>query len=185
MENGSIINNYFYGDSLIERWDLKYYFPIAEIVNIGESGATINDVTSILSNPQNNNDICFVLIGTNDCIKKSQSGYSEENIFNEFIFDYENLLNNLSMRINKIYIISLLPIAPSYDNQNYLKTLYPKINSWLEKRISLDPKLKFINVYTKFTNSNNYISDTYSQDGLHLNALGYSLLSSTIREYVE
>jgi len=186
FDNDVMTNNYFFGDSIIKRWDLKNYFPINNMINLGENGAYISDVNNSLVYPINKDDICFVLVGTNDCMQKTNEGKSEEIIYYEFISDYDELLISLKIRFNKIYIISLLPLGSSYkDDQRYFHTLYPRINNWLNDRTLEDPKTRFINAYNIFLNSNNYLSESYSQDGIHLNDFGYKLLSAIIREYIE
>ncbi len=187
-DSNTLTNNYFLGDSIVKRWDIKQYFPTNQTINLGISGATIEQIRVFSSQLNYKNDNCFLLIGTNNCLEQTEQGLTENQIYSNIKSSYENLFLTLNDKFNKIYVISLLPLGHQIDSSKgkYFMTLYPKINNWLNTYLSeFGNKYYLINVYNLFLDNEGYMSNMYSLDGVHPNNFGYSIISMAIIKYVQ
>jgi lysophospholipase L1-like esterase len=179
--------DFFYGDSFIKRWDLEYYFSDKNTNNKGIGGQTISELIKELNTLNYSDNICFIIIGTNDCMAKSNIMMNEIDILKSVIIEYDLLITTAKLKFKDIFIISLFPLGHQieFGSRRYFKTLYPNINSELSKRVNTNSHLKFIDVYNLFTDKDGFLSTDFSLDGLHINAYGYNILSNEIRKYLQ
>lgn len=173
----------FLGDSITSRYDLNKYFPNYNVYNSGIAGNMTKD---ILENMENrvfayNPTKVFVLIGTNDLV------YSE--------LDNDGIKNNIEEIINKIY-------EKNSNIKIYLESIYP-VNNSINKEIvetrtndnikDLNNKIEkicnnkctYINMYDNLTDKNGNMKRIYTVDGLHLNKIGYKVITNKLIKYLD
>ena len=173
----------FLGDSITSRCDLDKYFPNYNVYNSGIAGNMTKD---ILENMENrifayNPTKVFILIGTNDLV------YSG--------LDNDGIKNNIEEIINKIY-------EKNSNTKIYLESIYP-VNNSLNKEIvetrtndnikDLNNKIEkicnnkctYINMYDNLTDKNGNMKRIYTVDGLHLNKIGYKVITNKLIKYLD
>ena len=173
-DRGGIV---FFGDSLIEGWDLNR-LGIDNVYNCGISGLTTNDLLGLHNECVGNYrpDKVVILAGVNDL--------SEENQFDklDIAFNMYKLIEilNLKYQVKDIYVISPLPInkeaKTSLCNNIQLKLLGEEI----EKICNEFQNVKFINCFEEFSSDDDCKKELYD-DAFHLNDEGYNLLSDLIK----
>jgi len=156
----------FIGDSLIDNYDTEKYFPSLYAKNMGVSGYTIQDCRNL--NLDCRGSVVVLLVGTNNL----HSDF-DDNFINTFIEEYSDLVDNLNA--NRVIAISLLP-RRDYDNVK-IKSL----NQSLCDALSFKNNVVFLNVFDDFLNDNT-LNPEYTTDGLHLNFMGYTLLTQHLNK---
>lgn len=177
-------NFLFLGDSITDFYPLDEYYDNLPVVNSGVSG---NKTTDILNDMKNrvykyNPTKVFLLIGTNDL-----------NVLDDDIAD--KTFNNIKKIIKEIkknrseasiYVESIYPVNPNVDasssdnrtNEN-IKKLNKKISNYCK-----DNNLKYINLYDKLKDEKGNLKSEYTNDGLHLNSLGYVVVTRELLPYL-
>lgn len=174
----------FIGDSMIEYFDTNTNFPNLKVLNRGIAGAT----TKLISD---NFDLIFynilakeiyLSIGSNDLVLLEAS--VEETTLNII-----SLINQIKKKYpnTKINYLSTTPVI-NEDHKRYKKIYVAgrkndelkAINNSI-KLFSLNNNVNFINVYDSLTNDLGYIDEKYTNDGIHLNKVGYEVYISQIK----
>jgi lysophospholipase L1-like esterase len=166
------------GNSITEGGDWKKLLKDSTIINRGISGdvtfGVLNRIDDII---QRQPSKVFLLLGINDLSRNTP---------NEIII--ENLLA-IASKIKsgspstEIFVQSILPTNDSFKNLNDnfrgKGSHIMLINTQL-KRMAERMKYTYIDLHTKFL-GNEGMDVKYTNDGLHLNALGYQLWVSILR----
>ncbi len=173
----SSVKTIFIGDSLIECCDFSSYFK-NKISNRGIWGATTVDILSFIKYlPQDVSNI-FLLIGTNDL----------NNIFikNKIISNYNKIFTILKNKYpnSNIYIESLYPVNRNKFNlmmgfRNNVKI--NSVNCELKKLVSSFGFI-YLDVNKILVDENGNLNSNYTFDGLHLNKLGYDVVTDYIKK---
>lgn len=174
----------FVGDSHINRWDLNYFFPGFSIENKGIGGATIAELTEMLSEEMiEDYDKIFVEIGTNDIRKGIRGGLTDLEMTEEFTEEYELLAFDLSNIDSEVFFISL--IAPGRDSLGErANKIYSDLNVVIENIAQNTSNALGIQVFDLTKDVQGYLKPHFTNDELHLNNIGYEVLSRKISEYV-
>ena len=169
------------GDSHIEQGDWYELFDGACAVrNCGLSGATIQDVTTLVTAVPDRNPESVVLmcginnIGRHDSVQICAS-------------DYEKLLvaTRSFLKHREIIVLSIMPVRQSPVDQNSRK-----MN---DEVFALNERLKelcrrhdavFVNVSAAVTNASGGLSDELTSDGLHLNREGYRKIATVVHNFL-
>lgn len=174
----------FLGDSITSRYDLDKYFPNYNVYNSGIAGNMTKD---ILENMENrvfayNPTKVFILIGTNDLV---YSGLDNDGIKNNI----EEIINKIYEKNNntKIYLESIYPINTSLNKEiveirtnDNIKDLNNKIEKMCDNN-----KCTYINMYDDLTDKNGNMKRIYTVDGLHLNKIGYKVITNKLIKYLD
>lgn len=173
----------FLGDSITSRYDLNKYFPNYNVYNSGIAGNMTKD---ILENMENrvfayNPTKVFILIGTNDLV---YSGLDNDGIKNNI----EEIINKIYEKNSniKIYIESIYPVNNSI-NKEIVETRTNEnikdLNNKIEK--ICNNKCTYINMYDNLTDKNGNMKRIYTVDGLHLNKIGYKVITNKLIKYLD
>lgn len=173
----------FLGDSITSRYDLNKYFPNYNVYNSGIAGNMTKD---ILENMENrvfayNPTKVFILIGTNDLV---YSGLDNDGIKNNI----EEIINKIYEKNSntKIYLESIYPINNSI-NKEIVETRTNEnikdLNNKIEK--ICNNKCTYINMYDNLTDKNGNMKRIYTVDGLHLNKIGYKVITNKLIKYLD
>ncbi|NJN42984.1 MAG: sialate O-acetylesterase [Flammeovirgaceae bacterium] len=168
----------FLGNSITEGGDWKRLAKDTTAINRGISGditfgllARVDEVAS--RKPSK----VFILIGVNDLSKGIPDEVILQNIF--------LLVRQLQAKspTSKIYVQSILPVNPSFDN-------FPKDYDKLDHILVINAQLQkiaerfgytYIDLFEKFKDSEGLLDKRFSYDGLHLSAQGYLLWGEVLR----
>ena len=173
----------FLGDSITSRYDLNKYFPNYNVYNSGIAGNMTKD---ILDNMENrvfayNPTKVFLLIGTNDLV---YSGLDNDGIKNNI----EEIINKIYEKNSntKIYLESIYPVNNSI-NKEIVETRTNEnikdLNNKIEK--ICNNKCTYINMYDNLTDKNGNMKRIYTVDGLHLNKIGYKVITNKLIKYLD
>lgn len=173
----------FLGDSITSRYDLNKYFPNYNVYNSGIAGNMTKD---ILENMENmvfayNPTKVFILIGTNDLV---YSGLDNDGIKNNI----EEIINKIYEKNSniKIYLESIYPVNNSI-NKEIVETRtndnIKDLNNKIEK--ICNNKCTYINMYDNLTDKNGNMKRIYTVDGLHLNKIGYKVITNKLIKYLD
>lgn len=162
----------FIGDSEIARWDLQTYFPTRLTENMGVSGSGLLYIKSLAGNMQGKDAV--VLFGTNDL------AWAYEGNIDEYVSQYITAVKKLAAQ--RTFVISIFPRCFKGDAEDINR----KIESLNEKiKLSATTQdLIYINVFPLMLKDGT-LNMQYSYDGLHLNDLGYELVSYELNKYIE
>jgi len=171
----------FLGNSITEGGDWKGLFPDINAVNRGISGDVtdgilnrLDEVTS--SQPKK----IFLMIGTNDLAR----GRSVQYVSDHCRKIIENILRKSPN--TELYIQSVLPTNPNiggrFSGHKSKKNEILAVNKKL-KAMSIELKIKYIDLHGPFSNSKGFLKSKYTHDGLHLSDAGYGKWKSFIQRY--
>lgn len=175
IKNGSAI---FWGNSIIEGFDLKTYFPNMQTVNRGIVSDHIDGMIERM-------DVClgdadnvklFIMIGINDIgAKRSEK---------EIKYLYRKMINKVVKEYNyDIYLHSILPTSPRW--KNCPPQLIKDMNIYIEK-LAKKHKLTFVNIYPLFKGENSdYAKNELLKDGLHPNDAGYKIWADYLKKIIK
>ncbi|MBC7935049.1 MAG: sialate O-acetylesterase [Rhizobacter sp.] len=171
----------FLGNSITDYTDWNELLQLPEARNRGISGditfgilERLNEVTE--GKPAK----IFILIGINDIAR---------NIPDSVILDnYKRLIAGIksSSPKTKIYFNSLLPVNKTFpDKAHFNKDEHiATVNEGLKKLCARE-NITFIDIHPRFLDAEKKLKETYTYDGLHLNAEGYRLWASILKPYVK
>ncbi|MBN2416359.1 hypothetical protein JXO52_10980 [bacterium] len=170
QERDSIRENslIFIGNSIIEGYDVKKYFPDRNAVNRGVACDHLDGLIDRL-------DICLgdaakaklaVLIGINDI----GAGRSAEAVK----YLYRELVNAIIQKKQyEVYLHSILPTSPRWNNCP--PEMIVSINTYIAF-LAREHGLHYVDLYSLFReNGSRYVIDDYMKDGLHPNDEGYRI----------
>ena len=160
----------FLGNSITEKGDWKKLLKDSTVINRGISGDITYGILYRLDEVvKRKPSKLFLLIGINDISR----GIPDEVIM-ENIFSMVGRIKGGSPK-TKIYIQSILPTNnsfPDFPNHKNKDEHVVTVNAQLQKygdRLGYT----YVNLYSKFLDSESRLDAKYSTDGLHLNLAGY------------
>ncbi len=166
----------FLGDSITDGWKLDQSFPGKAYVNRGIGGQTtpqmlvrmFPDVIDL--HPA----VAIILAGTNDIARNTGPETAE------MIQDNFQAMTELAQKHDiKVILCSLTPIS-DYTARKQSDRRPPsdilKLNEWL-KRYAEDAHAVYADYFSALVDDNGFLKDGYSNDGLHPNDKGYSLMA--------
>ncbi len=170
----------FAGDSLIEEGYWSYWFPDADILNLGIRGTTSynlfnrrHQITRVEPNK------VFLMVGINNLI------YSNLTLdIDEAIKFYGKLIDALEREAPQARLVlhSVLPTNDDWLRVFDLDTVRP-INTFLREEAGKRGH-SYVDLAAYLVGANGKLDPAYSDDGLHLNASGYDIWVEKIRSEV-
>ncbi len=174
----------FLGDSITDGWDLKRDFPGKPYVNRGISGQTTPqmlvrmypDVIDL--HPA----ALIILAGTNDIA--GNTGSETLKMIEENFMAITELAQKHDI---KVILCSVMPIS---DYTKGKQTVHRppadilKLNAWLRSYAS-EVGAVFADYYAAMVDTQGMLKDGYSDDGLHPNVKGYSLVVPVAAEAIK
>lgn len=178
-------NFLFLGDSITDFYPLDEYYDELPVVNSGISGNKTNDILADMKKRvyQYNPTKVFLLIGTNDL------NSNDENIVNKTYKNTIKIIENIKQNRSeaKIYIESVYPINDKMDNnlaEERTNSKTKKLNKKLKKYCDSTEDCVYIDLYSKLIDEDGNLKEKYSTDGLHLNTLGYVVITRELLPYL-
>lgn len=176
----------FLGDSLTDLFPCHEFLHDERIVNRGISNETTYDVEKRLDdvtclNPR----AVFLLIGINDFLrtkgKKDPKQVAERVIA---------LADKLHETCEDIRIISLYPInkKKKWFSKFYLRKVSNEkisVTNGILKKLCLDKGYKYLDFNAYLLDGNGTLCQDYTLEGLHLNLIGYKILTPYFKKELE
>ena len=165
-----------YGSSTFRLWDdASTDLSLSNLINLGFGGATLEACRVYFNRliVNENPDIIILYAGDNDI----GNGSSIRDVVNQFDLFVDQMSENLPN--TKGFFIS---IKPSPFRRNKL-SIIKKTNSKIKKIISNNSNWEYIDIFNYMITSDGEPSELfYQNDMLHLNKVGYGLLTKSIKE---
>ena len=167
----------FLGDSITNRCEWSELFGNQDIKNRGINGDNTYGILKRLDQITNlQPQKIFIMIGINDIIAKEK--------IDSIIYKYRLILRGIKQSIpgTQVFVQSVLPVnnrLKMIADNNDVITLNKKI-----KTLSEEFNYKYIDLYSVFS-TNNQLTELYTNDGIHLNGIGYLTWKQALLEYVD
>lgn len=156
---------YFTGSSLVEKWDVRKYFPTRITYNMGLSGSGIAYIESQGSMFQD--EAVVVITGGNDL--------PSINDLDEYANRYLQALHN--MQAKRIYLFAILPrLVFEEDNYEKVCAVNAKIKGLIHGQVD---GIIYIDLFDRMLKDGKLNEDLF-YDGVHLNSWGYNLISEEL-----
>ncbi len=167
----------FIGDSIIEGWNNHSFFKEnAHYINRGIGGQTSSQILVRFTADviQLQPKCIVVLVGTND-IAENQSSISIKKIQHNFL----SMIAVAKLRKIKIVLCSILPVASYYWNPKIQPLEKIKFLNTFLATLADEKMVFFVDFYTSL-DKNTSMNPTFSEDGVHPNLEGYTIMSGII-----
>lgn len=175
----------FLGDSITSRYNLQTHFSKYPIINSGIGGNKTIDVLENLDNRvfKYSPSKVILLIGINDFAHNEKIEYVDKNI--------SRIIENIHKHLPKcnIYVESIYPINQKWEEM-YATSTSPSVKDINDNVVKENEKIKsyckknnykYIDVYSQMVDSEGYLKEEYSDDGIHLNEEAYKIVTYTIK----
>lgn len=166
----------FLGDSITHQSDFSRAFPDKTVCNLGISSNTIQDIIDRSPMVQTvHPQKIFLMFGINSL--------HDDNIA-QCLNEYQTLVDTLLAENDAdLYILSVLPVSQDKSSEkNVRPDSIVAFNRGLAE-IASSNHLVFIDLYSVFE-TDGWINEAYTADGIHLTQDGYDLWSREIAPYV-
>lgn len=166
----------FIGDSLTEWFDWDRRFPAYDVVNLGISGETVEEMLDrrgLIRERAGNPDIVFLMTGINNILQ----GHTA------FLGAYAEIVRNFSTwwKGSAIVVQSLLPVDYSWISNDTIRDLNRQLPA-----IAKEQRAEYLDVYDAFVDKEGKPNPGYlSDDGVHLADKGYEAWAKVIEEYLQ
>ncbi|KTC90332.1 GDSL-type esterase/lipase family protein [Fluoribacter dumoffii] len=164
------------GDSITYLGPWNDLFSTQDIINRGVSADTTAAVLSRLNTlPKINASRVFIMLGVNDCF----TSVSVDKIFE----NYKNIIETLQNYSLEVIIQSTLQC------NNNLKKGCPSANQKVKalnallKNYAQVKKIRFLDLNPTLANTQEGLNPQFTEDGLHLNMLGYEKWASILASF--
>lgn len=179
----------FIGDSITQLWDLNAYFGSDKyFVNRGIGG----DDSTYLSKRfqadciQLNPKKVILMIGTNDISKtnydhwRRMKGEEEETVLQDYMKNISEMFKQCDEAKIELILCSVIPsdTVPPFDKEIRWK-MTEEMNAFLK---SLGKT--YVDYHSALTNDGKTLIYELSPDGIHVNAKGYEIMTSVLREAI-
>ena len=176
-------NIVFLGDSITNYYDLDKYYPDNNVVNSGISGNVSLDILSDMYNRvyKYNPSQFFLLNGTNQIPMQD----SDDKIIDGIKHIIDEIRENRPYA--KIYVESIYPVNKKINEtkvKNRDNKRIVKLNKKIKKLLKNMDYVEYINVYDSLLEGDS-LNEKYTYDGLHLNDIGYEVVTDILKNYIE
>ena len=161
----------FIGDSEVEHWDVRFFFPEYRTVNKGISGAGIADIEKMADAAADS--YAVVILGTNNISSllttESLPPYADR---------YMTALEKLNGK--RTFVYSIFPRSISSDKPE-TNSVIQQLNKLIQERCEANSTFTYLDVYS-ILEKDGGINPEYCYDGLHLNKQGYEVLARKLKK---
>ena len=169
---GQEIDVVFLGDSLTDGYDVKSYYPQFNVLNRGIGGDTTTGLKKRLK------------VSVYDVEPKVATMLIGANNFHTMFDDYEDILKGFQENIpnTKIVLLSLTSMTKKWGKNNTIaQENNVKIKEYAEKY-----NYTFVDLYNPLLDpETNELKESYTTDGGHFTAEGYTKVTSIITPVLE
>ncbi|MFK7948187.1 MAG: GDSL-type esterase/lipase family protein [Saprospiraceae bacterium] len=167
----------FIGDSQIEYCNWNELLQQKNILNRGIAGDITSGVLARIEEVVRHNPTkIFIQVGTNDL----SMGIAEKQIIEDYKRVIEEIFENSEA---EIFVNSILPVQ-DLPGEFYQNSEILSLNRAL-KQLCKEKQVRFIDLSNEFTDESDNLNQELTNDGLHLNAKGYSIWANVLKELVK
>lgn len=177
-------NFLFLGDSITELYPLEEYYDNLPVVNSGIAGNKTTDILSDMKTRvyQYNPTKVFLLIGTNDL------NSTDKDIVDVTFDNIKEIITEIKENRSDatIYVESVYPVNSVIENNVVTNRTNKKVKE-LNKKLSNycdEESCEYINLYDDLIDEEGNLKTEYTEDGLHLNSLGYVVITRELLPYL-
>ena len=161
------------GDSLTQEAKWEDLFNSKEIANHGIGGDTTAGVLNRIDLVYKTNPTkVFIMIGINDLLK----GINIDDIK----INYQKIVNILVKNNIKVYIQSILYVG---YKRKHLNNKIITVNNMLDNFARTNELVTYVDL-NQVLSTGSYLSEEYTNDGIHLKCEGYKVWSDMISRYI-
>ena len=178
-------NFLFLGDSITDFYPLEEYYDNLPVVNSGISGNRTTDILNDMIKRvyQYNPTKIFILIGTNDLDS------NDSDIVDRTYKNIKKIITKIKNNRNraKIYLESVYPVNKDVDSNavnNRDNKKIKRLNKKIENYCLSTNNCNYINLYNDLVDANGNLNSKYTTDGLHLNSLGYVVVTRELLPFL-
>ncbi len=164
----------FIGDSNVERWDVRRFFPTFITDNYGKSNSGLHYLEDFAGKFHGQRVV--VLTGTND-LGPSETPEEIPLFLDMYSERYERAIENLGAA--KIYLFSVLPTNTERNDMAHIKNNIIKDFNQRMKRCAAKHGWTYLDVYSMLL-IDEQLNPSYTLDGLHPNDACYEILTNQI-----
>ena len=174
----------FYGDSITNRFVLLKQNK--NVVNLGVGGdKTTELIGRVLDVIREKPNKLFIMVGVNDYLVKK--AYWQEFFNINFEVTYNALITLLTdnLRNTSFTLLSILPVSMNkpFDTLVLYNKELDEINKYISE-IASKYNLNYLDISNSFKDKNNFLNPQYTEDGVHLNNLGYKVYYNLIKDLI-
>lgn len=167
----------FTGSSSVRIWhDLQERFPEHQIVNTGFGGSQASDLIAY------SNELILRYKPSKVFIYEGDNDIAAGKNPKEIIADILTITSKIRAQNPSTEII-LISAKPSLARWG-MKKNYKKLNRKFKKLSRKDAELQYADVWKPMLEKRKVMSDIFIEDGLHMNAKGYEIWYTTLKEFV-
>ena len=165
----------FIGDSLTEWFDWDRRFPAHDVVNLGISGETVEEMLDrrdLIRERAGSPDLVFLMTGINNVL---QDRYAITGPYREIVRNFTTWWKSAT-----VVVQSLLPVEYSWVGNDTIRDLNRALQA-----VARDAGAEYLDVHAAFMDNDGKVKPgLLSDDGVHLAAGGYELWSQVIEDYL-
>ena len=177
-------NFLFLGDSITDFYPLEEYYDNLPVVNSGIAGNKTTDILSDMKTRvyQYNPTKVFLLIGTND-LDSNAEGIVDTTFNNikEIITEIKENRSDATIYVESVYPVNSIIENSSAGNRTNKKII--ELNKKLSNYCSKG-NCTYINLFNELKDEEGNLKEEYTEDGLHLNNLGYVVVTRELLPYL-
>lgn len=177
IEKGNIV---FVGDSITQEYNTYEYFDKLKTYNRGIGGDdTVGIIERINSSVFDLEPSQVVLlIGTNDLAYSNLTPL-------EIAGNITKIVKMINKRLpkTKVHVLSLLPVNRNVDSYSVLPRTNKSITI-INKQLKKSHPNDYIDIHRMFINNNNELDAKYTRDGLHINEIGFEMLTEVLLKHL-
>jgi len=162
------------GDSLIEYGAWQNYLPGREVINLGRSGESVEELRERAGNivrRQATPDLVLVMIGTNNV---AMGRFDFIPVYSDILAIFQETWPVAVMLVNSLLPMDLYQLTPE---------TVPKINDRL-RALAEQKKAHYLDVWSALADQQNLPLPGVLEDEVHLTARGYRLWAAGLEEFL-
>jgi lysophospholipase L1-like esterase len=169
----------FLGDSITDECEWAELLENPSIKNRGISGDTTKGILNRLDDiVESQPEKIFLMVGINNFIHYAQST-------EEILIDYKQIITEIRNKSpsTKIFIQSVLPVNNTRYGIGVNNNKVIQLNLSL-KELAKEFSLRYIDLFSHLSDSQNQLDSYYTLDGVHLNGQAYLVWKQVIEQYI-
>jgi lysophospholipase L1-like esterase len=165
----------FIGDSLTEWYDWERRFPECDVMNLGISGETVEELLKRRDSLRlriKGPDYVFLMTGINNIL---QERYDITGPYRELVRNFTTWWNGA-----QVVVQSLLPVEYSWISNDLIRDINRRLAG-----IARETGAEYLDVYSVFVNAEGKPKAGYlSDDGVHLANKGYEAWAKVVEGFL-
>jgi lysophospholipase L1-like esterase len=165
----------FLGDSLTEWYDWQARFPECDVMNLGISGETVEEMLDRrdrIRGRSGSPDYVFLMSGINDVLQERY----------DIAGPYREIVRNLTTWWKGAVVVvqSLLPVEYTWISNDFIRDINQRLTA-----IARDAGAEYLDVYSAFVDAaGNVKAGLLSDDGVHLSNKGYEAWAKVVEGFL-